>query len=93
MEIDPIKGFMIGFLIILVGIFVIVFSAVYSAVKSGGKAEYGGAVVIGPIPIIFGSSERAVKIAVIGAIILMALAIGLIVFSYMLSRNIISKLP
>jgi uncharacterized protein (TIGR00304 family) len=38
---------------------------------NGGSTSFGGVVVIGPIPIVFGTDRTAVLIAVIGAIVLM----------------------
>jgi uncharacterized protein (TIGR00304 family) len=36
----------------------------------GGTASFGGVILIGPIPIVFGTDRTAVLIGVIGAIIL-----------------------
>lgn len=79
-ELDLLRtGMLLGFILIFAGIAVIFFSVLSSALKQeGARGEYGGAVVIGPIPIVFGSSERAVKIAVLGALVLMAFAVALI---------------
>lgn len=45
------------------------------------KARYGGVVLIGPIPIIFGSDKNMAKMSILGAI-LMLVAIFLIFFLY-----------
>jgi uncharacterized protein (TIGR00304 family) len=59
---------LLGIVLIIIGIVLITLSSISSAhVKSGGV------VVIGPLPIIFGSDKDAIIIAVIGAIILMAI--------------------
>jgi uncharacterized protein (TIGR00304 family) len=42
-----------------------------SLAGNGGSTSFGGVVVIGPIPIVFGTDRTAVLIAVIGAILLM----------------------
>ncbi len=88
---------LLGIIFIIIGFVLLFIYFIYEIFKATKEKKTevkgGGVVLIGPIPIIFGSSERAVKIAVIGAIILMALAIGLIVFSYILSRSIVSKIP
>lgn len=73
----------IGFLLVFIGMLVIlagVFSMAYQSWKTGGmekpetSVRGGGVVMIGPIPIIFGSDVGAVKIAIILAIALMVLA-------------------
>jgi len=45
----------------------------------GGKVRGGGAVVIGPIPIIFGTDKEAVKIILVLSIILVVLLLVLTV--------------
>jgi uncharacterized protein (TIGR00304 family) len=68
----------IGFLVILAG----VFSMAYQAWKTGAveKAELrgGGIIMIGPIPIIFGTDVAALKVLMILAIVLMV--IGALLF-------------
>jgi len=81
------KLVVIGFVLLFVGILLVFVGFLYAALKSGGAGEAGGVIVIGPIPIIFGTSERAVKIAVIAAIILMVLAIVLMLLPYWLFRG------
>ncbi len=69
------KSFIIGFALIMAGVFVIIAGTLYAALRGGGRGEAGGVVVIGPFPIVWGTSSEAVKIAVIGAIVLMLLAL------------------
>ncbi len=73
----------VGLLIVLMGMLVIlagVFSMAYQSWKTGGveKPEAGlrggGIVMIGPIPIIFGTDVGALKIVMILAIALMIIA-------------------
>jgi uncharacterized protein (TIGR00304 family) len=45
----------------------------------GGKLRGGGAVIIGPIPIIFGTDKKSVKIILVLSIILIALLLVLTV--------------
>ena len=86
------KLIMLGFLIVLIGMLLIVagmFSLVYQSWKIGGVSEGsgeeqpeatvrgGGVIMIGPIPIIFGTDMGAVKLAVIMAIVVMVLAFAL----------------
>ena len=86
------KLIMLGFLIVLIGMLVIVagmFSLVYQSWKIGSVGEGGGVeqsgtavrggdvIMIGPIPIIFGTDMGAMKLAVIMAIVVMLLAFAL----------------
>jgi uncharacterized protein (TIGR00304 family) len=75
----------LGFLVMLLGVLLImlgVFSQAYHSWKTTGSAEQlengvraGGVIMIGPIPLIFGSDPGALKLAIILAIVLMALAL------------------
>jgi uncharacterized protein (TIGR00304 family) len=78
----------LGFLIVLIGMLVIIagiFSMVYQSWKIGSVGEEkqeptvrgGGVILIGPIPIVFGSDAGAVKVALIMAIVVMILAFAL----------------
>ncbi len=58
-----------GMLLILVGFLVMAFSGL----RRGGEAEAGGVLMIGPLPIIFGSSPEAAKKASLLALLLMLL--------------------
>ena len=58
---------LLGIVLIIIGILLITLSSISSA-----QVKSGGVVVIGPLPIIFGSDKDMITIAVIGAIIVMA---------------------
>ncbi|MFX0068520.1 MAG: DUF131 domain-containing protein [Promethearchaeota archaeon] len=60
---------MIGAIIVIIGIAIIML-AVFSSLKGRGKTEVGGVILIGPIPIIFGSSKKFLLIGVIGALVI-----------------------
>ncbi len=64
----------VGILVIFIG-FILIFAG--TALQTSGKTsdvKTGGVVLIGPIPIIFGSDKGTIITAVIMAIILMILA-------------------
>lgn len=76
-----------GLTLFLVGMLLIFIGALREAARSEeekreGKAEAGGVVLVGPIPIVFGTSERITKLTLIFAIILTILAIALFVITY-----------
>lgn len=68
--------FNIGVVLVLAG-FIIVFAAVillfFTTMRGKGKVRGGGAVIIGPFPIVFGTDRESVKM-------LLLLSIALIVF-------------
>jgi len=76
----------IGVALILVG-FAVAFIAmiwlVLSGVKGGkGRVRGGGAVIIGPIPIVFGTDKESAKIILILSIVLIALLLVFTLLSY-----------
>ncbi|NPA96096.1 MAG: DUF131 domain-containing protein [Crenarchaeota archaeon] len=64
----------IGFVLSLVGMLLIMISVLRGAASSG-NVEVGGGVLIGPIPVVFGSSSRAILVASILLAVIMAIAI------------------
>jgi len=68
--------FFVGFAIAFVAVVLIFIRGFKSR---GGKVRGGGAVVIGPIPIIFGTDKESVKMILILSIILVALLLVLTV--------------
>lgn len=82
----------LGLLLVFIGILVILagmVSMAYQARKTGAGGEGmekpeagvrgGGVIMIGPIPIIFGTDVAALKIVMILAIVLMAIAVILFI--------------
>jgi len=78
-----------GIALIFMG-FVIVFIAVVllflTSVRSKAKVRGGGAVIIGPFPIVFGTEKESVKTLLILAIALIALLVLSAILSYNLFR-------
>jgi uncharacterized protein (TIGR00304 family) len=71
-----------GMLVILVAI-VLLF---ISSVKGEGKVRGGGAVIIGPFPIIFGTDKESVKTVLLLSIILVILLAVVTVLFYLMFR-------
>ncbi len=73
----------IGMVLIILGLFLMVFWVIARSVQQGvepsekkeEKVKGGGAILIGPIPIVFGTDKRFALIAMLLAIVLMLLAI------------------
>lgn len=79
----------IGIVLVLAGFFVTLVAAVllfFTAFKGKGKVKGGGAVIIGPFPIIFGTDKKSVKILLLLSIILIALLLVFMAFSYFVLR-------
>jgi len=79
----------IGIILILTGFFVTFIATVllyFTALKGKGKVKGGGAVIIGPFPIIFGTDKESVKILLLLSIILIALLVVFMTFSYFAFR-------
>ena len=68
----------LGIILIIIGTFLVFISSL----KSESKVEGGGAIIIGPIPIVFGTSKKVLHTVLILAIILTTLAIILTLLLY-----------
>ncbi len=80
----------IGIVLILIG-FAVAFIAMILMVLSGakggkGKVRGGGAVIIGPVPIIFGTDKESVRIILVLSIVLVALLLVFMLFSHGILR-------
>ncbi|MEM0084621.1 MAG: DUF131 domain-containing protein [Candidatus Methanomethylicia archaeon] len=63
----------IGFILIIIGVLTIFLGAIIAIMKakSSGRVESGGVIIIGPFPIIFGTSSKILKIMVIITLLIM----------------------
>ncbi|CAI1492579.1 MULTISPECIES: DUF131 domain-containing protein [Thermococcus] len=61
-----------GIVLILIGFLLVFLGTLISALGSG-DVEGGGVIMIGPIPIVFGTSRSAVTVASVIALVLMLL--------------------
>ncbi len=77
--------FNVGILLIFTG-FLIAFIAIvllfFMTVRSKGKIKGGGAVIIGPFPIVFGTDEESVRTLLLLAIALVVLVLFVMAFYY-----------
>jgi len=69
-----------GAILSVIGLLTIVTGLVASSLIAGnsGSTSFGGIIMIGPIPLIFGTDRTALLIAVVGAVILMVAAFAII---------------
>lgn len=81
--------FNVGFVLVIVGFAVTFIAALVlalTAAKGKGRVRGGGAVMIGPIPIIFGTDKESVKILLILSIVLIVLMLVFMMFSGQILR-------
>jgi uncharacterized protein (TIGR00304 family) len=66
-----------GIFLVMIGVFMLLFFVLGSRPAKGNRSEVkaGGVIVVGPIPIIFGTDKSAFKTAAILGIILVTLTI------------------
>lgn len=61
----------VAFVVMLAGVLLMVLSALGGGREAEGRVEGGAVVVIGPVPIVLGTSERVTKALMVLAIVLM----------------------
>jgi len=74
-----------GFALILAGIIIVILVILILSTRSAGKGKVrgGGAVIIGPVPIIFGTDKKSLKTVLLLSIALTVLVLIVIVVQYL----------
>ncbi len=78
--------YFLGLTLIFVGVLVLIFAAILVAARHGrnGKTKTAGLIIIGPVPIVFGSDKKTVKTLMVLAIILtVALIVTFLLYYYL----------
>jgi uncharacterized protein (TIGR00304 family) len=78
----------LGSTFIFVGVIIIAVAIIlmfFSSVKGKGKVRGGGAIIIGPVPIVFGTDKESLRTVLLLAIALTALLITLTVVIHFMS--------
>jgi len=80
--------FALGIVLVFVGVLIIVVAAVLLFVLGAGKGkvEGGGAVIIGPVPIIFGTDAKSLRTVLLLSLALTAMLVVAAVLYYLLVR-------
>ena len=78
----------VGIIMILVGIIIVVvaFALLFISSVKSGKVRGGGAVIIGPFPIVFGTDKESVKVVLWLSIVLTVILFALFIILYLLGR-------
>jgi uncharacterized protein (TIGR00304 family) len=79
--------FQAGFALILAGIAIVVLVFLLSFRSAGkGKVKAGGAVIIGPVPIVFGTDRKSLKTVLLLSVILTVLVFVAFVVQVLVMR-------
>ena len=78
----------LGIALIFVGALIIIISVVLFSVSGTkkGKAKGGGAIIIGPIPIVFGTDKKSLKTVLLLSLALTMMLVVAMVVYYLLLR-------
>ena len=79
----------IGLTLIVVGFALVFIATILLSLRGSsgkGKVRAGGVVVIGPVPVVFGTDKQTVKVLLVLSIILVALLLIWLVISQSLFR-------
>ena len=85
---DSAMLYTLGFMLIFVGVVIFLLATVLINLKRGGtrKAKSAGIIIVGPIPIIFGSDKKSIKdILVLSIILTSALMAGMLLYYILFS--------
>jgi uncharacterized protein (TIGR00304 family) len=77
--------YLLGFALLFAGILVLVAAAIFAAARSR-NAKTAGVIIIGPVPIVFGSDKKTVKTLLILSTALMVLLVVAMLVYYFLFR-------
>jgi len=76
--------YLIGFVIVLVGIALMVAASIGATRGKGGKGKAAGVILIGPVPIIFGTDRKMIKNLMVLGVVLTGLLIAAMLIYYFL---------
>jgi len=86
--IDSAALYALGIALVVVGVLIIVIAVILlsiSGVKKG-KVKGGGAIIIGPVPIIFGTDKKSLKTVLLLSLALTVMLVVAMVVYYLLLR-------
>ncbi|WP_456466812.1 TIGR00304 family membrane protein [Methanopyrus sp.] len=67
----------VGVVLTLLGVLLLMAAVLLAVVKSAsGRGEWGGVILIGPVPVVVGSSPKMALLAALVALVLMVLALA-----------------
>ena len=86
--IDSASLYALGIALIFVGVLIIVIAVILLSISGAekGKVEGGGAIIIGPVPIIFGTDKKSLKTVLLLSLALTVMLVVAMVVYYLLLR-------
>jgi uncharacterized protein (TIGR00304 family) len=86
--IDSAALYALGIALIFVGVLIIVVAVILLSISGAkkGKVKGGGAIIIGPIPIIFGTDKKSLKTVLLLSLALTVLLAVVMILYYLLLR-------
>jgi uncharacterized protein (TIGR00304 family) len=77
-----------GIALIFIGVLIVALAVLLKPKRYAGKGtvKAGGAVIIGPVPIVFGTDKKTVKTVLILSILLTALVLAVTIVNYLLAK-------
>lgn len=86
--VDAPSLYALGIVLVFVGILIVVVTLFLLSVSSAKRRKIngGGAVIIGPVPIIFGTDKRSLKTVLLLSLALTIMLVVFMVLQYMLMR-------
>lgn len=86
--IDSAALYALGIALIFVGVLIIVIAVILLSISGAkkGKVKGGGAIIIGPIPIIFGTDKKSLKTVLLLSLALTVLLVVVMILYYLLLR-------
>ena len=73
-----------GFGLILVGVLLLIVAGILATMRKSGKTKTAGVVIIGPIPIIFGSDKKTAKtLMVFGIVLTVTVIVAMLIYYYL----------
>jgi uncharacterized protein (TIGR00304 family) len=78
----------LGIALVFVGVLVIIVAVILLSISGAkkGKVKGGGAIIIGPVPIIFGTDEKSLKTILLLSLALTVLLVVAMIVYYLLLR-------
>jgi len=86
--IDSAALYALGIALVFVGVLIIIVAVILLSVSGAkkGNVKGGGAIIIGPVPIIFGTDKKSLKTVLLLSLVLTVLLVVVMILNYLLSR-------
>jgi uncharacterized protein (TIGR00304 family) len=78
----------LGIALVFVGVLIIIVAVILLSVSGAkkGKVKGGGAIIVGPVPIIFGTDEKSLKTVLLLSLALTVMLVVAMIVYYLLLR-------